>query len=194
MKNYFTSDLHLGHANVIKYCDRPFASVEEMDETLIANWNAKVHKDDAVYILGDLVWQSCDPIPYLARLKGKKHLIVGNHDRWVAMPEAAGYFESVTSYAELVLNCRNFTLCHYPMLEWKNSRKIGSSRLGYMVHGHIHNGVKPLYRPLFELPNALNAGVDINGFAPVSFDELVANNEAFKREALLRMNALDETP
>lgn len=185
---FYTADLHLGHSNVIKLCNRPFSSIEEMDETLIANWNAKVHNGDTVYILGDLVWQKCDPIPYLSRLKGKKHLIVGNHDKWAMREEVAAYFESITPYVELSLDCHPVTLCHYPMLEWKNSRKVGSSRLGYMIHGHIHNNVSPLYRPLFEMDNALNAGVDINGFAPVSFDELLANNTAFKQRALEKLN------
>ena len=50
---YFTSDLHLGHNSVIALCHRPFSSTEEMDETLIANWNAKVRGNDKVYIVGD---------------------------------------------------------------------------------------------------------------------------------------------
>ena len=144
---YYTSDLHLGHENIIGLCARPFSCVEEMDETLIANWNDKVTNGDAVYILGDLIWEKSDPISYLSRLKGKKHLILGNHDRWIAREGAAAFFESVSKYAELSLDEHPVTLCHYPMLEWKNSRKIGSSRLGYLIHGHIHVNVIPLYRP-----------------------------------------------
>jgi len=185
---YYTSDLHLGHTNAITLNDRPFSSIEEMDETLIANWNAKVHNDDTVYIVGDLIWQSCDPIPYLSRLKGKKHLILGNHDKWVTRYDVSSYFESISSYVEDSLDCHPVTLCHYPMLEWKNSRKIGSPRMGYLIHGHIHNGISPLYKTLFELPHALNAGVDINGFAPVTFDELIANNAYFKQCALEHLN------
>ena len=181
---YYTSDLHLGHANAITLNDRPFGDVTEMDDALIANWNKRVKRDDTVYIVGDLVWQSVDPLPYLARLGGKKHLIVGNHDKWVRKAEAAAFFEEIVPYAEVSFDNHPITLCHYPMLEWKNSRKEGSSRLGYLIHGHIHNTVKPLYRVLFEMPNALNAGVDINGFSPVSFDELVKNNDAFKVKAL----------
>ena len=114
-----------------------------MDEVLIANWNAKVHRDDVVYIVGDLIWQSSDPTPYFAQLKGKKHLIVGNHDKWLAKYDVAHYFEEITQYAEVSVDGHPITFCHYPMLEWKNSRKEGSSRLGYLVHGHIHNNVYP---------------------------------------------------
>ena len=59
--NYFTSDLHLGHRNIIRLCNRPFATIEEMDETLIRNWNAKVTKGDTVYILGDLLFRHEKP-------------------------------------------------------------------------------------------------------------------------------------
>lgn len=181
---YYTSDLHLGHENVIRLCDRPFVSVEEMDEFLIASWNKKVGKADTVYIVGDLVWQRCDPTPYLERLKGKKHLILGNHDKWVNTYDVAHFFEEITKFAEVSLDEHPMTLCHYPMIEWKNSRKEGSSRLGYLVHGHTHANVRPEYRVLFEKENALNAGVDVNGFAPVTFDEMAENNRSFKIKAL----------
>ena len=59
--NYFTSDLHLGHRNIIRLCNRPFATIEEMDETLIRNWNAKVTNGDTVYILGDLLFRNEKP-------------------------------------------------------------------------------------------------------------------------------------
>ncbi|OUN81344.1 hypothetical protein B5G06_10770 [Flavonifractor sp. An52] len=52
---FFTSDLHLGHENCIRLCNRPFSSIEEMDETLIENWNRKITGKDTVYILGDLI-------------------------------------------------------------------------------------------------------------------------------------------
>ena len=74
--NYFTSDLHLGHRNIIRLCNRPFATIEEMDETLIRNWNAKVTNGDTVYILGDLLFRNEKSAEeYLKQLKGKKHLI-----------------------------------------------------------------------------------------------------------------------
>ena len=81
----FTSDLHLGHKNILKLCNRPFSSIEEMDAVLIENWNRKVHKNDQVYILGDLMYRNEKlPEEYLRQLNGKKHLITGNHDRaWV---------------------------------------------------------------------------------------------------------------
>ena len=58
MRIFFTSDLHFGHENVLKFDDRPFETVEEMDEELIRRWNNKVDKGDLVYVLGDLIWKS----------------------------------------------------------------------------------------------------------------------------------------
>lgn len=71
---FFTSDLHLGHENCIRLCNRPFSSIEEMDETLIENWNRKITGKDTVYILGDLIYRNQKPPEeYLRRLRGKKH-------------------------------------------------------------------------------------------------------------------------
>lgn len=181
---YFTSDLHLGHKGIIALCNRPFASVEEMDETLIRNWNRKVKQNDTVYIIGDFVWKKRDVQRYLQQLNGSKILIVGNHDKWSDDLAITGFFCKITKFEEVSLNGHPITLCHYPMIEWENSRKDGTSRLGYLIYGHIHNNVLPEYQLLYTTPNALNAGVDINNFEPVTFEELVANNEAFSKSAL----------
>ena len=78
---FFTADLHLGHENVIRHCNRPFASAEIMDRELIANWNHRVRRDDTVYIAGDFCFRNKRPVEeYLSALNGHKHLIIGNHD------------------------------------------------------------------------------------------------------------------
>ncbi len=183
---YFTADLHLGHANVVKLSKRPFSSVEEMDEALIANWNARVKGNDTVYIVGDLIYKSKEPEGYLSRLKGKKVLICGNHDGWVEKVDREKYFLSVSRYEEINVGGKTLTLCHYPLLEWRGSRRgLDCARLGLLVHGHLHNRVEECYAPLFRLPHALNAGVDVNGFMPVTLEELTENNARFKKQALL---------
>lgn len=182
---FFTSDLHLGHANVIKLCARPFSDVEEMDAVLIENWNRKVKKNDTVYILGDVVWDKRMVSHYMEMLRGKKILITGNHDTtWSRREECIKYFDTVTPYLEINLNCHPITMCHYPMVEWKSSREQLRRKLGFHIHGHIHNRIADEYRMLFLSFNALNAGVDVNGFAPVTFDELMENNLKFKLSAL----------
>ncbi len=183
---YFVADTHFGHANILKLSNRPFQTIEEMDEALIANWNSRVKGNDTVYILGDLIHKSQEPEKYLRRLKGKKVLIIGNHDKtWLKKIAATKYFTTVTPFLELNVLNKNITLCHYPMLEWNGSRKIGSKKLGYLIHGHVHNRVSETYLPLYNTPNALNAGVDVNGFKPVTLEELIENNKTFKENVIL---------
>lgn len=180
---YFTADLHLGHTNILSLCDRPFSCIEEMDGILIENWNRKVNKTDTVYVLGDLIWEKKKAVDYLSQLRGHKILIRGNHDLdWLKAAGAKEHFQDILPYLEFHLQGHPITLCHYPMLEWKNSRKSDSDKLGYLIHGHIHNRTDELYLPLFSQDHALNAGVDINHYTPVSFDELRENNRAFKAQ------------
>ena len=182
---YFTSDLHLGHKYIIALCNRPFESVEEMDSTLIENWNRKVKKNDLVYLIGDVVWDKKKVAYYMEQLTGRKILIAGNHDSaWINREECKGCFETVLPYLEVHLNSHPITMCHYPMLEWKSSREEIKRKLGYHIHGHIHNRISEEYYQLFLQFNALNAGVDVNEYEPVSFDELVLNNFKFKIAAL----------
>ena len=181
---YYTSDLHFGHENILRLCNRPFATVEEMDEELIARWNKKVHKNDIVYITGDVIWKKSLLSQYMKRLKGIKILIKGNHDVWAKDETTHVNFDKVLSYHEFNHEGHPITLCHYPMLEWNASRKDGEKRLGYLIHGHIHNRISEEYRPLYIKHNALNCGVDVNNFEPVSFKELLENNMRFKLSAL----------
>ena len=175
---YFTADTHFGHENVIRFCDRPFSSANEMDEAMIANWNARVRGNDTVYVLGDMFFRSTNAETILQRLKGKKRLIVGNHDSsWMTKFDCARYFVSVDSFLETSDGQHSLTLCHYPLLSWKHARR------SYMIHGHIHNDKTADFWPLIAVrDHVLNAGVDVNGFCPVTFDELLENNRRFKTE------------
>ena len=173
---YYTSDLHLGHANVIEMCRRPFSSVEEMDEAIIEAYNKKVHANDTVYFMGDLMFRNtCAPEEYLRRLKGKKILVLGNHDKtWIGKVDLSDYFEEVTRLAVINTGHGKATLCHFPMLDHEGR---------YLIHGHIHNSTDmPYWRYIARSERMLNAGVDINGFVPVSFEELTENNLRYKTE------------
>lgn len=162
---YFTSDLHFGHANIIKYCNRPFASAEEMDAQLIKNWNDMVKKDDIVYVLGDLTKiEDKDVInSYLSKLEGRKIFILGNHDEYIRENYKELLFEEVVEYKEIAVDGTLIVLCHYPILEW-NKKNKGS----ICLHGHTHNhspsgcGIERLF----------DVGVDANGFKPVSVNEI----------------------
>lgn len=74
---YFIADTHFGHENVIKFCDRPFACADEMNEALISNWNERVNGNDTVYIIGDMFFRCREPESILKRLRGKKQLKSG---------------------------------------------------------------------------------------------------------------------
>ena len=81
MATYFISDLHLGHENIIRLCERPFSDVDEMNKKLIKNWNNKVTAKDDVYIIGDIAYRSKEDVSSIVnQLNGRKHLIIGNHD------------------------------------------------------------------------------------------------------------------
>lgn len=175
---YFTADLHLGHANILKHCDRPYSSVEEMDEALIANWNSRVTDRDDVWIIGDFAFRAAVSAEvYLKNLKGHKHLVKGNHDHtWMKNLDVRRYFESVNEIAELRLDGKHIVMCHYPMMSWNKSH-YGS----YLIYGHIHDDTSLWFWPMIrDNDHMLNAGVDVNGFCPVTFDELVTNNTAFR--------------
>jgi calcineurin-like phosphoesterase family protein len=173
---FFSSDQHFGHFNIIRLSHRPFASLDEMNEVMIAKWNVKVMADDTIYILGDLFFRSATVEPILKRLNGHKHLVLGNHDHsWTGRVRLGDYFESVQTMKEIDFGGTPATLCHYPMLSYPQARR------GYMIYGHIHNNTGDDYWPLImRRPRLLNAGVDVNGFEPVTFEELVVNNMAFR--------------
>lgn len=185
----FTSDLHLGHNTIIATCNRneetcgrSFSTIEEMNSFLIEKWNAKVNDDDDIYILGDLSYRSGVSVKtYLKQLKGRKHLIEGNHDyNWEKnIVDLTEFFVSVSKLEVIKIDNKMITLCHYPLLEWNGSRRAKNqdTSISWLIHGHIHNSRDGVFEYIKEnLPCALNAGVDINGFEPVTFEELLRNN------------------
>ena len=180
--NRYISDLHLGHGNIL-YSRPQFKNVEEMNETIINNWNECVNEKDHVWICGDFSYRSKIHVgSYLGRLKGHKHLIIGNHDiKWMKNCNLDKYFDSVQYMAVIKDRKRSITLCHYPMMEWPGSRYAKFSLEdghSFLIHGHIHNSTTcDAYKYIRKsLPCALNCCVDINDYRPVTFEELFANN------------------
>ena len=132
--NYYISDLHYGHNNVIKFDNRPFENVEEMEEKLVNNWNSVVTNKDHVYHLGDFCWGKVDEwIRILKRLNGNIHIIKGNHDIDLS-PKLKKYIVEYTEYKELKEQGYNLILCHYPMLFYKHSYDVNT----FMLCGHVH--------------------------------------------------------
>ncbi len=177
--NYYISDMHLGHKNVLQYDGRPFEDVEEMDRMLIENWNARVTDNDDVWILGDFCYRSDkDPSFYLKKLKGKKHLIIGNHDKATMQSASAkNYLESIENLQYIKDGEHYVVLCHFPIVDWYAKRKGA-----YHVHGHVHNHRNDEFEYLRKQERALNAGCMINYYTPMTLKELIINNKRFKEE------------
>lgn len=132
--NYYISDLHLGHKNILKFDQRPFKDIEEMEEKLIYNWNSVVKNSDHVYHLGDFCWgKTEDWVKILKKLKGNIHIIKGNHDIKLN-PEIKKYIVEYTDYKELKDGNYNVILCHYPILFYKHSYDFNT----FMLCGHVH--------------------------------------------------------
>lgn len=176
---YYISDLHFGHKNVIAMDGRPFETIEQMDAALIRLWNERVGDDDDVYILGDFAYRNGYTAAwYLRQLKGRKHLIMGNHDRHTIQDaKAMECFASAGKMACIVDNERMVSLCHFPVAEWNGKR-----RGGYHVHGHLHNRRDEVYEFMSRFDRALNAGCMINGYRPVTLEELMENNLRFRQQ------------
>ena len=114
MRTWFTSDLHLGHAAVIAHCSRPFASVAEMDAVLVANWNGRVAPGDDVWVVGDFALGNAEVVAhYLRRLRGRKHLVHGNHDRKAT--RIIKCWASSQAYADFSVDGVRIVLLHYAM-------------------------------------------------------------------------------
>ena len=178
--DYYISDTHFGHENIIRFCDRPFSSADEMDRALVENWNARVGADDHVWHLGDFSYKDGGRAKaLLEKLNGRKHLIVGNHDHKSVLKqvEPGDYFETV-EYAASRLDDKNrrIWMCHYPL--------AAPPKHFWMLYGHIHNNKDAGYWDLLRsMDTALNCCVEVNGYMPVTFEELIANNERWRREA-----------
>ncbi|MCL2797624.1 MAG: hydrolase, partial [Firmicutes bacterium] len=134
--NFFTSDCHFFHKNIIRYEDRPFRSVSEMNAALIANWNRKVGKNDHAYILGDLGFCSGEEMNgILAQLSGHKYLIKGNHDNFLFDKNFdKRNFVWIKDYYSLADGGKSVVLFHFPIAVW-DKQHHGSLHL----YGHIHS-------------------------------------------------------
>lgn len=161
---WFTSDLHIGHKNILEYSGRPFKSVEEMDEALVKNWNHAVAPGDSVYCLGDFAL--CDPERATAiakQLRGQKFLVLGNHDKRLRKhrPFLAEWIWA-RDLTSIEVGEQKIVLCHFALRTWHQQH-----RGAWSLYGHSHGS-------LIDDPNllSLDVGVDCWGYAPVSFEQI----------------------
>ena len=178
MMRWFTSDLHFGHANVIRYSRRPFHSVDEMNNALVSAWNSVVSADDEVWVLGDLAMRSIDEsLPMAGKLVGSKHLVLGNHDKpfrsrkrkdfWTERYLSDGGFVELHN-GEVGLTLENgleVLMCHFPYEgdSGDHDRYVAERPRDeglWLLHGHVH----PKWR---QRGRMINLGVDAWGGVPV---------------------------
>lgn len=173
-KVYFTSDTHFNHANIISFCSRPFKNVNEMNETLIANWNRVVGADDIVFHLGDFcLGGSAEWTNVLNRLNGKIYLIVGNHDMKNLRQSYYDRFEEIVMQKHIEIGKQKIYLNHCPFLCYGGAYKDTWQLFGH-VHTSKNNTGKDASRLNMLFPTQYDVGVDNNNFTPVSFDQVKA--------------------
>lgn len=166
MRTWLISDTHFNHNNIIKYCDRPYSSTEEMNKDLIKRWNNTVAKDDIVYHLGDFGMGTKEQITELvSQLNGRIYLIMGNHDHHTV----SWYYDCgfARVYDRPVLYNDIYILSHHP-------RELVSPDYKY-IYGHTHE--RSGYAT--PVPNATCVCVEQIGYTPILFEDVVRKLEIF---------------
>lgn len=174
---FITSDTHFGHANIIKYCKRPFADVEEMNETLVANWNAVVSSEDEVWHLGDLALGKAPDIIAIGRqLNGKKYLLRGNHDRNNWSVYAAAGFKQAMGWGKTAVGTKHIGDFGYLYFSHRppTDEQLQKTYARLWIHGHTHSthGVMNRLRP-----RTMDMSVEGWDYAPVAWPEIVKTAE-----------------
>lgn len=179
MTTFFTADHHFGHKNILNFCNRPFADVDEMDTMMVENWNSVVGPDDTVYYVGDFTLRDCKfAMSIFEHLNGTVYMMAGSHDRWLSQMYEMGEFEARTRHnyvyflsplyslnGQIVTDTESkhdlpIVLCHYSLRSWDRSH-YGS----WHLFGHHHGKLEP-YGMSFDI------GVDCWNFFPVSLEQV----------------------
>lgn len=174
LMDFVISDPHFGHANIIKYCGRPFENVYDMDDDIILNINEEVEQDDTLYILGDIAFAPKNKYlqtirHYLSRIICRNIiLILGNHDKDILK----NYYPVLPPITELEIMGEKYVLSHYPLASYN-----GQYRGAYHLYGHCHANLEKSMNDAFPSRLSMDVGVDniyrITGkFRPVSFQEI----------------------
>jgi calcineurin-like phosphoesterase family protein len=173
----FYSDPHFGHANILEYAARPFASIEEHDEELIRRYNACVGEGDVVLWCGDASFHRPEvTADILSSLHGRKLLVVGNHDRSPSRMSELG-FDLVMAEATLSIAGRIVRVSHYPYeRDHSPAARFASKRPQrvkgeVLIHGHVHDKAR-------RKGSEIHVGVDAWDYAPAPY----AAVEALVRE------------
>lgn len=168
MKTFIIADTHFGHSNIIKYCNRPFTNVEDMDNQLIKNWNNIVNKNDIVYHLGDFALGNIEKITeYRSKLNGKIFLVMGNHDIYNIKKYYEAGFDKV--YDKPIIYNDFFIFSHKPMFLMENMPYAN-------IFGHVHNN--PEYTDYTS--NTFCVSCERINYKPILIDNIVDKMQNYK--------------
>lgn len=195
-KVFFTSDLHFGHENAIRFDNRPFETVEEMDAELVRRWNAKVGKGDLVYVLGDMIWKSHngDAEQLIRSLNGQIILIKGNHDRFLHNAKAKNALAGVKDFDDICVTLEDGTKRRCILQHAFVPMYYGHRYQAIHLHGHSHQTeesvlefmIQNLLREHGYKPEIYNAGCMYWNYEPVTLDEILANRHELRAGDLRR--------
>ncbi len=187
-KIFFTGDLHFGHENAIKFDNRPFETVEEMDETLIAKWNNKVGKGDLVYVLGDMIWKSRnnDAVSLIKSLNGQIILIKGNHDRFLHNAQAKAALAGLKDYDDISVTLEDGTVRRCILSHYFIPFYIGHRYQAIHLHAHSHTSeeavmevkISKLLTESGFRNEIYNVGCMYWNYEPVTLDEILAAQQS----------------
>lgn len=191
--NYYISDLHIEHSNIMNFDNRPFKDVQEMNQTIVDNWNKTVKINDTVYILGDFIWaKENEWIYWVKQLTGNKVLVRGNHDPRQFSSATKKLFQDITNLKEIKDNGRHVIMCHYPIPFYRASFAPNC----YMLYGHVHQTkeydyLKAMRKQLlnnindnnsFSQGNFINVGamMPYMNYTPRTLDEIINGDKKYR--------------
>jgi calcineurin-like phosphoesterase family protein len=159
---WFTSDTHFNHSGIIEYCKRPFDCVTDMNEWIIKEWNKQIKHNDTVYHLGDFGFGKLDDIKKIRyRLKGKIHLILGNHCYKNKIKRLSDCFSSISDLKTININRQKIVLCYYSMNVWDSSHYNS-----WHLYGHSHGTYQ-------NRGKSFDVGVDCHDYKPINYDQVI---------------------
>lgn len=165
-RTFLIGDLHFGHANIIRYCNRPFKDIDEMEKILIKNWNGVVGKDDTVIVVGDFALLPVEKMASITKqLNGHKHLVLGNHDTKAIKTYLDMGFEVVSPYS-IILD-EYFIVSHKPQF-------IENQGLFANIYAHVHDLAE--YKDYTARSFCVSA--ERINYTPIDFDEIKAKMES----------------
>jgi len=169
---YFTSDLHFCHDRAFMFEPRGFTNIDDHDKTIIENWNKTITDEDEVYVLGDLMLNDNEKgMSYLRQLKGKLHIILGNHDtpRRAALYATLPNVVEVVHAAQIIYKGKIFYLSHYPTITSAGEAQKDPGKIVYSLFGHTHQQTN-FYNDSYFI---YHVGLDSHNNYPVSIEQVI---------------------